>query len=320
MGHSTSEWAFVLVVIALLVWVGAESWRVEHTLEFAPPNSETVRVIGQQWFWSFQHADGTQEVNEVHLKANIPYRFEIVSNDVIHNFAVPDFAILMDAVPGRVNSLWNIFDKPGEYLIECREYCGQGHQQMRAKLFIEPNNNTTSTSTSSATGAGSQQTIPPITTGTGFEGVIKPGSNATVTQGTGVERVIKPADVTQKASSGSSNTTSGASTSGSAAPGGPSVALSIPSGASTQGNPSYDPVTLSVKKGDIVTVTNNDNAPHTVTSGSSATDPKNGKLFDSGLIMPGKPAKVNTANLAPGTYPFHCTVHTYMTGTLTVKA
>ena len=72
MGHSTTEWAFVGVVIALLVWIGAESWRVEHTLEFAPPNAETVRVIGQQWFWSFQHADGTQEVNELHLKANIP--------------------------------------------------------------------------------------------------------------------------------------------------------------------------------------------------------------------------------------------------------
>ena len=60
--------------------------------------------------------------------------------------------------------------------------------------------------------------------------------------------------------------------------------------------------------------------PHTVTSGSSATDPKNGKLFDTSLIMPGKTAKINTASLAPGTYPFHYTVHTFMTGTLTVKA
>jgi cytochrome c oxidase subunit II len=321
MGHSTSEWAFVLVVIALLIWVGAESWRVEHTLEFAPPNSETVRVIGQQWFWSFQHADGTQEVNELHLKANVPYRFEIVSNDVIHDFAVPDFAILMDAVPGRVNSLWNVFDKPGEYLIECREYCGQGHQQMRAKLFIEPNNNATAAGGSSAASTTGTQPSSAISQGTGLISVVKPGSNATVTQGTGLERVVKPPTVTQNASSGSSNTTSAASTKASApAPSGPSVALSIPSGASTQGNPSYDPATLSIKKGDIVTVTNKDNAPHTVTSGSSATDPKNGKLFDSGLIMPGKSVKVNTASLAPGTYPFHCTVHTYMSGTLTVKA
>jgi len=306
MGHSTSEWAFVIVVIALLVWVGAESWRVEHTLEFAPPNSETVRVIGQQWFWSFQHADGTQEVNELHLKTNVPYRFEIVSNDVNHNFAVPDFAILMDAIPGRVNSMWNVFDQPGEYLVECREYCGQGHQQMRAKLFIEPNN----APAAAPGGEGSEKTSP-ITTGTGFEGVIKPGSNATVTQGTGVERVIKPAELKPEKSSAPSKTTNATSTTGVA--GGPTVALSIPAGASTQGNPSYDPVKLTVKKGDVITVTNKDTAPHTVTSDK-------GKLFDTSLIMPEKTAKINTANLAPGDYPFHCTVHTYMTGTLTVKA
>jgi cytochrome c oxidase subunit 2 len=311
MGHSNSEWAFVLVVIALLIWVGAESWRVEHSLEFAPPNSETVRVIGTQWFWSFQHADGTQEVNELHLKANVPYRFELVSNDVIHDFAVPDFAILMDVVPGRVNSIWNVFDKPGEYLIECREYCGQGHQQMRAKLFIEPNGNATLPNT----GTGGVQSTSDLSQGTGLISIVHPGSNGSVTQGTGVEKLVKPADVTQKSSSASSPTTTSA-----AGQGGPSVALSIPSGASTQGNPSYDPATLTVKKGDVITVTNNDNAPHTVTSGTSSTDPKSGKSFDTSLIMPGKSAKINTANMAPGEYPFHCTVHSFMSGTFTVKA
>jgi cytochrome c oxidase subunit 2 len=323
MGHSTSDWAFVLVVIALLIWVGAESWRVEHTLEFAPPNSETVRVIGQQWFWSFQHADGTQEVNELHLKANVPYRFELVSNDVIHDFAVPDFAILMDVVPGRVNSIWNVFDKPGQYLIECREYCGQGHQQMRAKLFVEPNDNATAVPSPKAAQAS------PLSQGTGAISIVKPGSNSTVTQGTGVEKLVKPADVTPnstsssssspsttKAGSSSTNTTS----SGGGGGGGPSVALSIPAGASTQGNPSYDPTTLTVKKGDVITVTNNDNTPHTVTNGASATDPQSGKLFDTSIMMPGKTAKINTSNLAPGDYPFHCTVHPYMNGKLTVKA
>ena len=101
----------------------------------------------------------------------------------------------MDAVPGRVNSMWNVFDKPGEYLIECREYCGQGHQEMRAKLFIEPNNNATAASSGGGSdnilALQSQQVLD-------LSGIIKPGSNATVTQGTGVERVIKPADVTSK--------------------------------------------------------------------------------------------------------------------------
>jgi len=167
-GHSTPEWVYIGAVTAILIWVGAESWNIEHTLEYAPPNSETVRVVGQQWFWSFQHADGTQEINELHVKEGVPYRFEIVSSDVVHSFNIPDFAMLMDAVPGRVNTMWNIFDEPGEYLIECREYCGMLHQDMRARLFVEPNTeNTTTTSESTSE--------PTISQGTGTATVVAPG-------------------------------------------------------------------------------------------------------------------------------------------------
>src|ERR1044072_559459 len=185
MGHATPEWIYVLVVIALLTWVGAESWQVEHSLEYAPPNSETVRVIGQQWFWSFQHADGTQEINELHVKEGIPYRFEIVSNDVIHSFNIPDFAILMDAVPGRVNTMWNIFDEPGEYLIECREYCGMLHMDMRARLFVEPNTDNGTTTSSS-----SSSSEPTISQGTGTATVIAPGGSEVGSTGTGTMRVV----------------------------------------------------------------------------------------------------------------------------------
>src|ERR671923_103087 len=137
MGHATVEWVYVGAVISLLTWIGADSWNVEHGLEHAPANAQTVKVIGQQWFWTFEHQDGKQEVGELHLTAGVPYRFEIVSKDVIHSFNIPDFTVLMDAVPGRVNTIWNNFDKPGEYLIQCREYCGLLHYNMKAKLFVE---------------------------------------------------------------------------------------------------------------------------------------------------------------------------------------
>jgi cytochrome c oxidase subunit 2 len=315
MGHSTPEWVFVAVVIALLIYVGAESWRVEHSLEFAPPNSETVRVIGQQWFWSFEHADGTKEVNELHLKTDIPYRFEIVSNDVIHDFAVPDFAILMDAVPGRVNTLWNVFDVPGEYLIECREYCGQLHQDMRAKLFVEPNNGTgpvpsNGTQSQGTEGAG-------ISSGTGTASITAPLGTGEVTQGTGTQRLVAPGPLGQN----STNTTTSANTTGTtnatgAAASGPK--LSIPVGAQTQGNPAYDPAEMTAKKGDVINVVNDDTAVHTVTSGKDASDPNAGKSFDTSLIMAGESGKIDTSTLEPGEYPFHCTVHPYMTGKLTV--
>ena len=138
MGHATIEWIYIGAVISILCWVGASAWNVEHQLEAAPPNAETIKVIGQQWFWTFEHEDGTKEVGELHVKQNVPYRFEITSQDVIHDFNVPDFVILMDAVPGRINTLWNVFDVPGEYLIQCREYCGLLHYNMRGKLFVEP--------------------------------------------------------------------------------------------------------------------------------------------------------------------------------------
>ena len=315
MGHATPEWAYVIVVIALLVWVGAESWRVEHTLEYAPPNSETVRVIGQQWFWSFEHADGTQEINELHLKTDIPYRFELIATDVLHDFAVPDFALLMDAVPGRVNTMWNVFDKPGEYLIECREYCGQGHQDMRAKLFVEQNNGTKAVP--------SNPEKPLISGGTGFATVINPltSGGGEASKGTGYETLVKPGSPTQNATSPSATNASNATGASNATnAGGPSVTLSIPSGASTQGNPSYEPAKLTVKKGDSVNVVNDDSAPHTATNGEGPDDPKTGKSFDTSLIMAGKSAKIDTSTLAAGDYPFHCTVHPFMKGTLSVTA
>jgi cytochrome c oxidase subunit II len=137
MGHATVEWVYVGVVISLLTYVGAESWNVERVLEHAPQEAEIIKVTGQQWFWTFEHADGTKEIGELHVKKGVPYQFEIISQDVIHNFNIPDFTILMDAVPGRVNSVWNMFDQTGEYLIQCREYCGLLHYNMKANLFVE---------------------------------------------------------------------------------------------------------------------------------------------------------------------------------------
>lgn len=101
--------------------------------------------------------------------------------------------------------------------------------------------------------------------------------------------------------------------------GGAGPALSILQGASTQGNPAYDPATLTVKKGDSIQVTNKDSVPHTVTNGKDASDPTSGKLFDTSIINAGSTAKVSTAKLNTGDYPYHCTVHPYMTGLLKVK-
>lgn len=137
MGHATIEWVYVGVVIAVLCYVGADAWNIERLLDHAPEDAQVIKVTGQQWLWTFEHEDGRQEIGELHLVKDQPYRFEISSLDVIHSFNIHDFSILMDAVPGRVNTIWLIPDQAGEYLIQCREYCGFSHYQMRANLIVE---------------------------------------------------------------------------------------------------------------------------------------------------------------------------------------
>jgi cytochrome c oxidase subunit 2 len=284
MGHSTTEWVYVGVVISLLTYVGAESWNVERLIEHAPPDAKTIKVTGQQWLWTFEHEDGKQELGELHVVKDVPYKFELVSNDVIHSFNVPDFTILLDAVPGRINTVWNVFDRTGEYLIQCREYCGLLHYNMKAKLFVEePTAQTAEASSNQTASAGA---------GGG-------GDNAT----------------TPAAGGGGGNATTTTTTPAAAA----AATLTILQGSSIQGNPAYDPDSLTVKKGDTIAVENKDTTPHTVTNGKAATDPNMGKLFDTSIINAGESAEIVTADLQPGDHPYFCSVHPYMTGSLKVQ-
>ena len=169
MSHATSEWIYIGVVCALLVYVGAESWNIERLLEDAPAEAKTIKVIGQQWFWSFEHEDGSKEVNQLTVQKGVPYKFELISQDVIHAFNIPDYTVMLDVVPGRLNVIWSTFDVPGEYLIQCREYCGFSHYNMKAKLFVvdgpvesEKTATAASATTSAATTAATTTAAAPV--------------------------------------------------------------------------------------------------------------------------------------------------------------
>ena len=317
-GHAMYEWVYIAAVVAILIWVGASSWDVERIIEEVPADAETIKVVGQQWFWSFEHADGTKEINELHVQKDKPYRFEITSLDVNHNFNVPDYVILMDAVPGRINTLWNLFTEPGEFLIQCREYCGFSHYNMKAKLFVEP--------AVTPVAAESPPTTTPITT-----------PNATVVPDQQQEQQQQQQAATQQQPStnatsaaaggggGEGNATSAAAGGGegnatsAAAGGGGGVTLTILEGSSIQGTPDYDPDELTVKKGETILVDNVDTMPHTVTNGESGSDPTSGKLFDTSIINGGDSAELDTSTIDAGAHPYYCMVHPYMTGTLTVE-
>ena len=101
-------------------------------------NAKVIKVVGQQWYWTFEHEDGTKEIGELHVKVGEAYKFEITSTDVIHSFNIHDYVVLLDAVPGRVNTVWFAPNEPGEHDIQCREYCGLIHYNMRGTLYVEP--------------------------------------------------------------------------------------------------------------------------------------------------------------------------------------
>ncbi|NOT33373.1 MAG: cytochrome C oxidase subunit II [Candidatus Eisenbacteria bacterium] len=128
----------VIIVAAVQVWV-----RVKQTL---PPADETVRVIGQQWVWTFVHpgadkvldtADDIAISDELHVVANQTYHFQLESRDVLHSFFVPVFRLKQDAIPGRTIVGWFKPTAAGAHDILCAEMCGIGHGIMGARIVIE---------------------------------------------------------------------------------------------------------------------------------------------------------------------------------------
>jgi plastocyanin len=135
-----------------------------------------------------------------------------------------------------------------------------------------------------------------------------------------IEGVTKPEAVPATAGPSGNATTSGAAPGAPSSTGGPpGTPLTILQGASVQGSPDYDPDSLTVKKGDKITVTNKDTLPHTVTSGTGPQDPTSAKLFDTSIIEAGATADMATTNVDAGNHPYYCVVHPYMTGTLIVQ-
>ena len=94
--------------------------------------------------------------------------------------------------------------------------------------------------------------------------------------------------------------------------------MKILQGSSTQGNPAYGPDPASATSDALVTWVNEDTVPHTATSGTGPEDPETGKLFDTSIIMPAAKASVPAEKMGPGEHDYHCTVHPFMKGKITI--
>jgi cytochrome c oxidase subunit 2 len=127
-----------IIIGAVQVW-----YNVKQRL---PEADSTIRVIGQQWAWTFQHPgqdnqldtdDDIFTVDELHVEVDKTYHFLLESRDVLHSFSIPVFRIKQDAIPGRTITGWFEPTLTGEHDLQCAEICGIGHGVMAARIHIE---------------------------------------------------------------------------------------------------------------------------------------------------------------------------------------
>lgn len=160
--HNTFiEIVWTLVPVLILIAIAVPSIRLlAAQFKPAPKEAVTLKAIGNQWFWTYEYPDhGVQltsnmlrEKDEVQngqrfrtdadgprllavdqrvvLPVGVPIRLQTTAQDVIHSWAIPAFALKLDAVPGKINELGFTIEKPGLYFGQCSELCGARHAYM----------------------------------------------------------------------------------------------------------------------------------------------------------------------------------------------
>ena len=168
--HNTAiEVAWTLIPVLILVAIAIPSIRLLRAQYSPPPADLTVKVVGNQWYWTYQYPDnGDFEIVSNMLKERgevkpgerfrtdadgppllavderlvIPagkvVKFIVTSNDVIHAFWVPAFWSKIDANPGQLNEIWAKVDRPGVYFGQCTELCGARHAYMPIAVEVLP--------------------------------------------------------------------------------------------------------------------------------------------------------------------------------------
>jgi len=157
----------VFPAIILLV-ISVPSFALLYSLDEIIDPSISVKIIGHQWYWSYELSDfentkislkfdsyilgvcdlryGSFRLLEVDnrllLPTNTHIRLLITSADVLHCWAVPSFGIKVDACPGRLNQASLFIKREGTFFGQCSEICGVNHgfmpivvRSLKSELF-----------------------------------------------------------------------------------------------------------------------------------------------------------------------------------------
>jgi cytochrome c oxidase subunit 2 len=139
--HQTHNTAMEIVwsVLPLILCVGIFFWGLIGYFKYAvaPGESMEISVTAKQWLWQFEYPDGSRTINDLHVPINKPVRFVMTSEDVLHDFFVPNMRVKADVIPGRYTEVWFTPTELGKTFFTCAEYCGKDHSGMRGTLTID---------------------------------------------------------------------------------------------------------------------------------------------------------------------------------------
>lgn len=122
----------LILLISIFLW----GFRSYMTMSRAPGDATEIHVSAKKWLWDFEYPNGQKAIGELHVEIGKPYKLIMSSEDVIHSFFVPTFRNKMDVVPGRITTFWFEATRLGEQQVYCAEFCGDGHSEMLAKIFV----------------------------------------------------------------------------------------------------------------------------------------------------------------------------------------
>ncbi len=160
------EILWTIIPFAVLIAMVIPATKTLVAMEDNSASDLTIKVTGYQWKWKYEYMDGDakgvsffsslstprdqienkaekgenyllEADNPLVIPTNKKVRFLITSNDVIHAWWVPDFAVKQDAVPGFVNEAWTIVNEPGMYRGQCAELCGKDHGFMPVNVVAK---------------------------------------------------------------------------------------------------------------------------------------------------------------------------------------
>ena len=164
------EIIWTVVPIFILIAMAIPATQTLISMENNDDSDLTIQITGSQWKWHYKYFDQDVEFYSVlstpreqyenhngetaakgenyllevdkHLviPVNKKVRFLITSDDVIHSWWVPAFAVKQDANPGFINEAWAIVPEPGIYRGQCAELCGKDHGFMPVVVEVKSEN------------------------------------------------------------------------------------------------------------------------------------------------------------------------------------